>query len=148
MDVLAIGELLIDFTEENKTENGYPVIAAHPGGGPPNFLAACVKYGLKAGFIGCVGNDVFGRLLSKTFVDMGVDVTGLKTASEAFTTLAFVHNDESGDRDFSFSRKPGADTLISEADIDTKLIDDTTVFHFGTLSLTDEPSRGATKFAV
>lgn len=148
IDVVALGELLIDFTMMCADEAGYPMMAAHPGGAPANFLAALAKFGKKAALIGKVGTDKFGRLLLSTLEKADIETRGLVMAEDVFTTLAFVTLDESGDREFSFARKPGADTCICFEEIDLSLIDEAKVFHFGTLSLTDEPARSATKKAV
>ena len=148
MDVVALGELLIDFACLNMDQDGYPTMAAHPGGAPCNFLAALNKYGAKTAFLGKVGNDTFGALLRRTLEQSGIDTRGLLTDSAVFTTLAFVTFDAQGDRSFSFARKPGADILLHEKELDFSLIDQAKVFHFGTLSLTDEPARSATRAAV
>ncbi len=148
MDVVALGELLIDFTCISTDGDGYPTMAAHPGGAPANFLAALAKFGAKVGLIGKVGNDVFGKLLLSTLENAGIGTQGMMVDDNFFTTLAFVTLDETGNREFSFARKPGADTQITEEDISCKLIDEAKVFHFGTLSLTDEPARIATQKAV
>ena len=148
MDVVALGELLIDFTNVSADAEGYPTMAAHPGGAPANFLAALSKFGAKAALLGKVGNDTFGKLLTTTLEKAGIETHGLAMADDVFTTLAFVTLDETGNREFAFARKPGADTQLSFAEIDLSLIDETKVFHFGTLSLTDEPARSATYQAV
>jgi len=148
IDVVALGELLIDFTMISADAEGYPTMAAHPGGAPANFLAALTKYGRKTALLGKVGTDKFGRILTHTLEEAGIDTRGLISADDVFTTLAFVTLDETGDREFSFSRKPGADTCIRFEELDLKLIDEAKVFHFGTLSLTDEPARSATRQAV
>ena len=148
IDVVALGELLIDFTCVRQDEEGYPTMAAHPGGAPANFLAALSKFGAKTALLGKVGGDAFGKLLVGTLEKAGIETSGLVMAEDVFTTLAFVTLDESGDREFSFARKPGADTRISFEEIDLRLIDEAKVFHFGTLSLTDEPARSATYQAV
>ena len=148
MDVVALGELLIDFTCVGTDADGYPTMAAHPGGAPANFLAALAKYGARTALIGKVGGDTFGRLLVNTLQTAGIETKGLLMAKDVFTTLAFVTLDAKGDREFAFSRKPGADTQITFEEIDTALIDEAKVFHFGTLSLTDEPARSATYQAV
>ena len=148
MDVVALGELLIDFTNVAADPDGYPTMAAHPGGAPANFLAALSKFGAKAALLGKVGNDTFGKLLTATLEKAGIETRGLVMADDVFTTLAFVTLDETGNREFAFARKPGADTQLSFAEIDLSLIDETKVFHFGTLSLTDEPARSATYQAV
>ena len=148
IDVVALGELLIDFTCEKTDAGGYPTMAAHPGGAPANFLAAVAAFGGSAALIGKVGADTFGRLLTATLEKAGIGTKGLVAAEDTFTTLAFVTLDETGDREFSFARQPGADTRLTEGEVDTSLIDEAKVFHFGTLSLTDEPARSATRFAV
>ena len=148
MDVVALGELLIDFTTVSADAEGYPTMAAHPGGAPANFLAALSKFGAKAALLGKVGNDTFGKLLVGTLQKAGIETRGLVMADDVFTTLAFVTLDETGNREFAFARKPGADTKLSFAEIDRSLIDEAKVFHFGTLSLTDEPARSATYEAV
>ncbi len=148
IDVVALGELLIDFTTRSADAEGYPTMEAHPGGAPANFLAALAKFGAKAAFLGKVGSDTFGRLLTGTLQHSGIDTTGLLADENVFTTLAFVTLDENGDREFAFSRKPGADTCIRFEELDLSVIDRAKVFHFGTLSLTDEPARSATYQAV
>lgn len=148
IDVVALGELLIDFTCISSDADGYPTMAAHPGGAPANFLAALSKFGAKTAFMGKVGTDSFGKMLTNTLRAAGIDTRGLIAADDVFTTLAFVTLDGSGNREFSFARKPGADTCLSFDELDLSLIDEARVFHFGTLSLTDEPSRSATRRAV
>ena len=143
-DVVALGELLIDFTCQSTDAEGYPTMAAHPGGAPANFLAAIAKFGSKAAMIGKVGSDAFGKLLLGTLENAGIGTEGMSVDDSVFTTLAFVTLDETGDREFSFARKPGADTQIRFEDINLSVIDQAKVLHFGTLSLTDEPARSAT----
>ena len=147
-DVVALGELLIDFAHQSVNESGYPVLSANPGGAPGNFLAALTKYGCKTAMIGKVGDDTFGRLLVKTLADAGIETKGILVDPAVFTTLAFVSLDASGNRDFSFARKPGADTCLTPDEIAERLIADAKVFHFGTLSLTDEPAASATRRAI
>ena len=147
-DVVAIGELLIDFAPVSKDEAGYPTMAAKPGGAPPNFLAALAKYGHKTAMLCKVGTDAFGKMLVQTLKDIGVETSGVIEDDTVFTTLAFVTLDETGERSFSFARKPGADTCLSFAEIDLKLIDNAKIFHFGTLSLTNEPAKEATQKTV
>ena len=147
-DVVALGELLIDFTCVSTDADGYPTMAAHPGGAPANFLAALAKFGAKTALLGKVGADAFGKLLTATLQNARIDTSGLVETEDVFTTLAFVTLDETGNREFSFARKPGADTCLTYEEIDLSLIDEAKVFHFGTLSLTDEPSRTATYKAV
>ena len=148
IDVVALGELLIDFACLSTDTDGYPTMAAHPGGAPANFLAALTKFGAKTALLGKVGTDTFGKLLTVTLQKAGIETRGLIATEAVFTTLAFVTFGEHGDREFSFSRKPGADTCLRFEDIDLTMIDQTKVFHFGTLSLTDEPARSATYQAV
>lgn len=148
IDVVALGELLIDFTCVSADADGYPTMAAHPGGAPANFLAALTKFGAKTALLGKVGTDAFGKLLTGTLEKAGIETKGLIAADDVFTTLAFVTLDEHGDREFSFSRKPGADTCITFEELELSLIDEAKVFHFGTLSLTDEPARSTTYRAV
>ena len=148
LDVVALGELLIDFTCLSVDEAGYPTLAAHPGGAPANFLAALAKFGAQTAMIGKVGQDAFGQMLTRTLREAGIETSGLAAADDVFTTLAFVILDEKGNREFSFARKPGADTRLTREDVNFSLIDRTKVLHFGTLSLTDEPARSATQAAV
>ena len=148
IDVVALGELLIDFATVSTDAEGYPTMAAHPGGAPANFLAALTKFGAKTALLGKVGTDTFGKLLTGTLENAGIETRGLLATDDVFTTLAFVTFDDRGDRAFAFSRKPGADTCITFEELDLGLIDEAKVFHFGTLSLTDEPARSATCRAV
>lgn len=147
-DIVALGELLIDFTHVETSHDGYPVLAAHPGGAPCNLLATLSKFGGKAAFMGKVGNDQFGRLLGETLHNLNIDTQGLISDQNFFTTLAFVTLDDHGDRAFSFARKPGADSQIRFDELDLSIISQSRIFHFGSLSLTHEPSRFATKSAV
>ena len=148
IEVVALGELLIDFASKGADDKGYPLMQALPGGAPANFLAALTKYGKSTAFLGKVGGDTFGHLLLGTLKDAGIETRGIVVDPTVFTTLAFVTFDETGDRSFSFARKPGADTQLSWEEVDKSLIDEATVFHFGTLSLTDEPARTTTQKAV
>ena len=148
MDVVALGELLIDFTSVSCDVDGYPTMAAHPGGAPANFLAALAKFGAKTALLGKVGKDAFGNLLVQTLKNAGIEIKGIVMAEDVFTTLAFVTLDETGDREFSFARKPGADTCISFEELDMSLIDEAKIFHFGTLSLTNDPAKTATQKAI
>ena len=147
-DVIALGELLIDFASKSVDAAGYPTMAANPGGAPGNFLAALNAYGAKTGFLGKVGDDAFGHLLLGTLTQAGIETKGIVVDPDVFTTLAFVTFDDKGDRSFSFARKPGADTQLRWEEVDKSLIDNAKVFHFGTLSLTDEPARSTTQMAV
>ena len=148
IDVVALGELLIDFTCAAYDREGYPTMEAHPGGAPANFLAALSKFGAKTAFLGKVGTDAFGKMLRITLQNAGISAEGLLADENFFTTLAFVTLDETGNREFSFSRKPGADTQIRFEDLNLSIIDQAKIFHFGSLSLTDEPARTATQQAV
>ena len=148
LDVVALGELLIDFATQSADEQGYPTMAAHPGGAPANFLAAVAKFGGKAALLGKVGEDTFGKLLVNTLAQAGIETRGMVRTADVFTTLAFVTFDAHGDREFAFARKPGADTQMSFEELDLSLLDEAKVFHFGTLSLTDEPARTATQKAI
>ena len=147
-DVTAMGELLIDFTMNGQSEQGNNLFEACPGGAPCNVLAMLNKLGRKTAFIGKVGQDQFGRLLKETIEDIGIETKGLMMDEDIRTTLAFVHTFPDGDREFSFYRNPGADMMLSEAEVDYELIRQSKVFHFGTLSMTDEPVRAATKKAI
>lgn len=147
-DVVAIGELLIDFASKSTDADGYPTMAANPGGAPGNFLSALNAYGKKTAFLSKVGDDAFGHMLVGTMRRAGIETKGIVVDPTVFTTLAFVTFDADGDRSFSFARKPGADTCIRWEELDRTLIDQARVFHFGTLSLTDEPARTATQKAV
>ena len=147
-DVVALGELLIDFAPVSADEAGYPTLKAQPGGAPGNFLAALQSYGCSTALIGKVGDDAFGHLLVGTLQGLGIGTEGIVTDPAVFTTLAFVTLDATGNRSFSFARKPGADTCLRTEEINYALLDDCKVFHFGTLSLTGEPAREATQAAV
>lgn len=147
-DVVAIGELLIDFTCRAIDECGYPIMAAHPGGAPANYLAALSKFGAKTAMLGKVGDDFFGRKLLETLSSVGVSTEGMLVSDEYFTTLAFVTLDDNGEREFSFARKPGADTRLRYNEVRTDIIDASRVLHFGTLSMTHDPARTATYQAV
>ena len=149
-DVVALGELLIDFTENGISAQGNPVLEANPGGAPCNVLAMLKRLSHNVGFIGKVGKDMFGNQLEAALVETGIDTTGLMRDDEVHTTLAFVHTAPDGDRDFSFYRNPGADMMLNEDDVESlkALIEDTEIFHFGTLSMTSENCRNTTKKAI
>lgn len=147
-DVVALGELLIDFTPHGVSEQGNPTLEVNPGGAPCNVLSILSKLGKKTSFIGKVGKDGFGSLLNNVLKDEGICTKGLKFSDQYNTTAAFVHLSEDGERSFSFYRNLGADTMLTEDDIDKTLIEGSKVFHFGTLSLTNEPSNSATKKAI
>jgi fructokinase len=148
-DVVALGELLVDFTNfADPADGGRKLYQANPGGAPCNVLAMMARLGKRTAFIGKVGNDFFGRMLRQSLIDAGIDPIGLSVSEEAPTSLAFVQNDESGDREFTFYRNPGADTLLHEDDLKDELLSETRLFHFGSVSMTHEVSRRATWEAV
>ena len=147
-DVVALGELFIDFTENGLSEQGNPLLEANPGGAPCNVLSMLQKLGDKTAFIGKVGNDGFGHLLTKAVQEQGIDTTGLVYDNDVHTTLALVLKKENGDRDFAFYRNPGADMNLKEEEVNESLIASSSIFHFGTLSLTDESVKKATQKAV
>lgn len=147
-DVVALGELLIDFTDNGTSTQGNILFEANPGGAPCNVLAMLNRFGHKTAFIGKVGNDMFGIQLKKTLKELGIDTTNLCMDHEVRTTLAFVKSLQNGDRDFSFYRNPGADMMLREDEIDEKMLANTKIFHFGTLSMTHENVRKATKRAI
>ena len=147
-DVTGLGELLIDMTQNAVSEQGNALYEANPGGAPCNVLAILKKLGHRVAFIGKVGDDIFGHELKDVLDELGIESKGLITDSEARTTLAFVKTFEDGDRDFSFYRNPGADMLLRRDEIDTSMLKDTRIFHFGTLSMTHPDVREATLYAV
>ena len=147
-DVTALGELLVDMTQSGLSPQGNQLFEANPGGAPANVLAMLRKLGKRCAFLGKVGQDSFGDMLERTVREAGIDTRGLCRDREIPTTLALVHTFPNGDRDFSFYRKPGADIRLSPAELDLERVRGCRIFHFGTLSLTDEPCRSATLEAV
>ena len=147
-DVTALGELLIDFTENGNSSQGNPTFEANPGGAPCNVLAMLNRLGKKTAFIGKVGNDMFGKQLKNAVEECGIDTRNLVMDNEIHTTLAFVHTYPDGDRDFSFYRNPGADMMLTKDEVDAELIRNSRIFHFGTLSSTHEGVREATRYAL
>ena len=147
-DVTALGELLIDFTENGLSGQGNPMLEVNPGGAPCNVLAMLQKLDKQTSFIGKVGNDQFGRMLKETIEQAGIDSGNLIMDDEVHTTLAFVHTMADGDRDFSFYRNPGADMMLAVDDVQKERIEASRVFHFGTLSSTHEGCREATRYAI
>ena len=147
-DVIALGELLIDFTMNGQSEQGNNMFEACPGGAPCNVLALLNKMGKKTAFIGKVGKDQFGTLLRETITEAGIDASNLVVDENVNTTLAFVHTFPDGDREFSFYRNPGADMMLTADEVNPEVVKDTKVFHFGTLSMTHDGVREATKKAV
>ncbi len=147
-DVIALGELLIDFTESGESEQGNLMLEVNPGGAPCNVLAMLNNLGKKVAFIGKVGQDIFGNLLKNTLDEVGISSEYLLMDQENRTTLAFVHTLPDGDREFSFYRNPGADMMLREDEVNPELLKDTKIFHFGTLSMTHDEVRQATKKAI
>ena len=147
-DVTALGELLIDFTENGTSAQGNPIMEANPGGAPCNVLAMLERLGKKTAFIGKVGKDMFGNQLKAAVEEVGIDTRALIMDEEVHTTLAFVHTYPDGDRDFSFYRNPGADMMLRKEDLHEDLIRDAKIFHYGTLSMTHDGVREATKKAI
>lgn len=147
-DVIALGELLIDFTMNGQSEQGNNMFEACPGGAPCNVLALLNKMGKKTAFLGKVGKDQFGTLLKNTITEAGIDASNLMIDDKVNTTLAFVHTFPDGDREFSFYRNPGADMMLTADEVNPEFVKDTKIFHFGTLSMTHEGVREATKKAV
>ena len=142
-DVVALGELLVDFSMNN--DGSY---VANAGGAPCNVLAMLNNLGKSVSFIGKVGNDKFGKELVKTIKNIGIDASGIVFDNDVNTTITFVSNDDSGERHFTFYRNPGADMMLKEDEIDFDILSNAKMFHFGSLSMTDEPARSATKKAV
>lgn len=147
-DVTAMGELLIDFTDNGLSGQGNSLFEANPGGAPCNVLAMLNKLGHKTAFIGKVGNDIFGNHLKEVLEELKIDTTGLVMDEDYRTTLAFVKNQPDGDRDFSFYRNPGADMMLDAEEVCVEQIQKSRIFHFGTLSMTHEGVREATKHAL
>lgn len=148
VDIAALGELLIDFTEAGKSAGGMKLFEQNPGGAPANMLAVASHMGYSTSFIGKVGKDMQGEFLKKTLENEGIGTRSLIMDEKYFTTLAFVEIDANGERNFSFARKPGADTQLLARELDRELLENCRVFHFGSLSLTDEPAKEATIEAV
>ena len=147
-DVIALGELLIDFTQNGLSEQGNGLFEANPGGAPCNVLSMLNNLGKKTSFIGKVGNDQFGKTLKKALEELGIGTENLLMDNEVHTTLALVHTFADGDRDFSFYRNPGADMMLTVNELNLDLVRDTRIFHFGTLSMTHDGIRATTKKAV
>lgn len=148
MDILTIGEVLIDLTQTGRDEKGIPQFAANPGGAPANLAVAASRLGAKTAFIGKVGADGFGRYLSDVLTQNGVDASGVAVDRQHPTTMAVVSVDASGERDFSFYRGANADVMLSKEDIPDAALEGAKVVHFGSVSLTADPSRSATLDAV
>ena len=147
-DVAALGELLIDMTDNGRSGQGNVLYEANPGGAPCNVLSMLKKLGHTVGFIGKVGDDIFGHELKSVLEEVGIDTKGLVIDKDVRTTLAFVKTFEDGDRDFSFYRNPGADMMLDKDEVDADMIRNSKIFHFGTLSMTHPVVRAATLFAL
>ena len=147
-DVVALGELLVDFTMNGTSVQGNPLFEANPGGAPCNVLAMLQRLGRQTAFLGKVGKDSFGGMLKKTVQEQGIDISGLVMDDKVPTTLAFVHTAPDGDRNFSFYRSPGADMMLKEEELKTDMLSECEIFHFGTLSMTHDEVRRATKKAI
>lgn len=147
-DVVALGELLVDFTENGISEQGNPILEANPGGAPCNVLAMLHKLGRKTSFIGKVGDDSLGHMLKNAASESGIDMSNLVMDSEIHTTLAFVHTFSDGEREFSFYRNPGADMMLTKDEVSEDVIKSAKIFHFGTLSMTHDGIRTATEYAI
>ena len=148
VDIVALGELLIDFTEAGQSKDGRRLFEQNPGGAPANLLTVASHMGYSTAFIGKVGTDMHGAFLKKTLEKEGISTDTIIEDPDYFTTLAFVAIDESGEREFSFARKPGADTQLTKEELDRRLLSDCRIFHFGSLSLTNEPARETTMEAA
>ena len=143
IDVIALGELLIDFIQNGETSQGNPLFEANPGGAPCNVLAMLAGLGRRTEFIGKVGRDMFGRQLKEALEDVRIGACGLREDGKVPTTLVLVHKLDNGDRDFSFYRSPGADMMLTPEEVDGDRIGRAEIFHFGSLSMTNEPARAA-----
>ncbi|MDD3252206.1 MAG: carbohydrate kinase [Lachnospiraceae bacterium] len=148
VDIVALGELLIDFTEAGISKGGQKLFEQNPGGAPANLLTAASHMGYKTAFVGKVGKDMHGAFLKQTLEQEGICTDYIIEDEECFTTLAFVEINSSGEREFSFARKPGADTRLRKEELNRDLLESCKVFHYGSLSLTDEPARSATLEAI
>ena len=147
-DVVALGELLIDFTDNGMSAQGNTLFEANPGGAPCNVLAMLRKLNKSCAFVGKVGNDIFGHQLRGVVQENGINVDSLVMDDDVRTTLAIVKTYENGDRDFSFYRNPGADMMLREDELPLEMIENCRIFHFGTLSMTHEGVRAATLKAI
>lgn len=148
VDAVSLGELLIDFTDAGKADDGKQLFMQNPGGATANVLSVLSAFGHKTEFIGKVGKDLCGEFLKKSLDDLKIGTSSLIFTDKAFTTLAFVSKDKNGDRSFSFSRNPGADTLLEYEEINENILKNTKIFHVGSLSLTNEPEKSATIKAI
>lgn len=146
--ITALGEILIDYTPLPDSESGMPVFEQNPGGAPANVLACAARLGRSTALIGKVGDDMQGKFLLNCLRENRIDAAGVRVDNRYFTTLAFIHLSETGERSFAFARKPGADTQLSPDELNRDLLRNSGILHFGSLSLTDEPARGATMEAV
>jgi fructokinase len=147
-DIVALGECLIDFTPAGLSPAGMQLFERNPGGAPANMLVSATNLGRSTAFIGKVGADMQGEFLRQTIENAGVDTSAMIMSGDFFTTLAFVTIDEHGERSFAFARKPGADTQLSVEELNMDMLKNTSIFHIGSLSMTDEPARSATLAAI
>ena len=147
-DVVALGEILIDFTFAGTNADGKNVYEENAGGAPANCVSAVAKLGGKGAFIGMTGYDSFGEDVRRVLEKINVDTSGMRRTESQHTTLAFVSLDENGERHFSFCRNPGADTQLSVKDLDSPMLENARILHIGSLSLTDEPAKSATLGAI
>ncbi len=147
-DIVTFGEILIDFTSEGINENGQKIFAQNPGGAPANVAVCAKRLGANTSFVGKVGDDMHGHFLKNVLEQEGVDTKGMVVDKDYFTTLAFVDISDTGERSFSFARKPGADTQITESELNQEVLNNAKIFHVGSLSLTNEPSKTTTFYAV
>lgn len=148
IDIVALGELLIDMTPNGRGPNGKPCFEANPGGAPGNVLSMAANLGSKCAYISKVGNDLFGNLLVDEIAKRNIDSSSISKDEKVFTTLAFVYLDDSGERHFNFARKPGADSMIEPDDVNEAIIQKSRILCFGTMTLTNEPARSATKKGI
>lgn len=147
-DITTFGEILIDFTWQGVNADGQTLFAQNPGGAPANVAVAASKLGARTAFIGKAGNDMHGNFLKSVLEKEQVETKGMILDDAYFTTLAFVNVGENGERSFSFARKPGADTRIQKEEMDIEILDRTQIFHVGSLSLTEQPARDTTLYAI
>ena len=147
-DITTFGEILIDFTSQGENEDGQMLYARNPGGAPANVAVSAARLGAHTAFLGKAGQDMHGTFLKEVLQKENVNTDGMLLDKKYFTTLAFVQVKANGERSFSFARKPGADTKIQKEEINIDILDNTKIFHVGSLSLTDQPARDTTFYAV
>ena len=147
-NITALGELLIDYTPMAKSESGMQVFEQNPGGAPANVLACATKLGKSTAFIGKVGADMQGEFLHGILKNAEIETKGLVFDSTCYTTLAFVTLSETGERSFSFARKPGADTQLTKNEVDLDILGNTEIFHFGSVTMSENPSHDTNVYAA